>query len=66
MSLNTLYPFQHSYTDPLPNRQGRSKKKLRSVVTYQGGFYIARKHGRPERFFGRTQKEALANMGGSQ
>jgi hypothetical protein len=62
MSLNTLYPFSFSYTDPLPNRQGRSKKKLKPLVEYVGGIFVAHYEGRPSRFFGASAAEAEHNL----
>ena len=62
MSLNTLYPFSFSYTDIIPNRQGRSKKQLRPVIEHDGRVFVARYEGRPSLFFGATEKEALNNL----
>jgi hypothetical protein len=40
--MDRLFP-EHSqhYEEPLPRYQGRSKKKLRPVVEYRGGIYVA-------------------------
>jgi hypothetical protein len=46
-------------------RQGRSKKRLRPMVRYVGGIYIARYDGRAERFFGDSPQQALAGLKGA-
>jgi hypothetical protein len=58
MILNTLFPFTPTFDEPR-RYTGRSKKKLRPVVTYRGGIYVAQWCGRSNRFFGATPKEAL-------
>ena len=68
MSLTTLFPHQPTFTDILPARQGRSKKKLRPVVKHDGKVFVALYEGRPGRFFGATPQEANNNLqsGGGQ
>jgi hypothetical protein len=46
----------------LPNRQGRSKKKLKPVIGCDGHVFIARYEGRPGIFFGATHQEAYKNL----
>jgi len=60
--MTTLYRYTASYTDILPNHQGRSKKKLRPVIEFDGHVFIAGWEGRQGRFFGATEKEALNNL----
>jgi hypothetical protein len=60
--MTTLYPYKQAYDEPLPNRQGRSKKSLRPVIEFDGHVFIARWEGRPGSFFGATDKEALSNL----
>jgi hypothetical protein len=62
MQLTTLFPHQPTFTDILPARQGRSKKKLRPVVKHDGRVFIARYEGRPGLFFGSTHQEAYINL----
>lgn len=60
--MKTLEPFRHSFSEPLPNRQGRSKKHLRPVIKHDGRVFVARYEGRPTRFFGATHQEAHNNL----
>lgn len=62
MNLNTLFPFSCSYADIRPNRQGRSKKPLKPVIEHDGRVFVTRYEGRPNIFFGATEKEALNNL----
>jgi hypothetical protein len=62
MKLDTLFPFTPSLTDTLPNRQGRSKKKLRAVIEHDGRVWVARYDGRPSLYFGTTRQEAHNNL----
>jgi hypothetical protein len=62
MSLTTLFPHQPTFTDILPNRQGRSKKKLVPVIEHDGRVFIARYEGRPGLFYGATEREVLSNL----
>jgi hypothetical protein len=60
--LNTLYPFNFSYAEALPKRQGRSRKRLKPVIECDGTIFIARYEGRPERFFAPTEKAVLNHL----
>jgi len=62
MSLDTLFPHQPTLSAILPNRQGRSKKKLRPVIEHDGRVFVARFEGRPNRCFGATPQEANNNL----
>jgi len=66
MMMATLLPFRPTFTDIVPVRQGRSEKKLREEVKYEGGIYFARWQGRVNRYFGATPQEALNNLRGTQ
>ena len=60
----TLETFRPVFETPKRNWQGRSKKQLRASVKYRGGIFVARFEGRPNIFFGNTEKEVLNNMKG--
>jgi hypothetical protein len=62
MSLTTLFPHQPAFSDILPTRQGRSKKKLVPVIEHDGRVYTAQWEGRPGRFFGASPDEAHKNL----
>jgi hypothetical protein len=64
MAIATLFPHQPAFTDILPkkSRQGRSKKKLRPVVKFDGRVFVAHFEGRAGLFFGHTEKEAVGNL----
>jgi hypothetical protein len=56
--MNTLFPFNYSYDEPRPNRQGRSTKPLRMIIEHDGCVFVARYEGRPGFCFGVTEREA--------
>jgi hypothetical protein len=60
--------FKPTFVDPLPTRQGRSKKQLKPIIRCDGRAWVAYYEGRGNRFFGATQKEAHNNLqaGGGQ
>jgi len=60
--MTTLYPYKQAYDEPLPNLQGRSKKKLRPAIEFDGRVFVAHFEGRPNRFFGATSEEAQNNL----
>jgi hypothetical protein len=60
--LNTLYPFSFSYAITRSARQGRSRKRLKPVIECDGRIFVGRYQGRPDRFFGPTEKAVLNNM----
>ena len=62
-TLNTFYPSQPTFTEPRPNRQGRSRKVLRPTITFDGKVFIAKHEGRPGRVFGSNEKEAESVVG---
>lgn len=62
MRLNTLLPFTPTMVEPLPNRQGRSKKPLRMKLEHDGRVFVARFEGRPGFCLGMTEKEATYNL----
>ena len=67
MKLDTLFPYQPTFGIILPNRQGRSKKRLTPVIEHDGRVWVARYEGRPSLFFGATRQEAQNNLqGGGQ
>ena len=66
MIVDTLFPFRPAMVVDKTPRQGRSKKQLTPIVTYQGGVYIAQWGGRANTFFGRTPTEALKNLRGTE
>jgi hypothetical protein len=58
--------FRAALAEIVPVRQGRSKKKLREDVKYEGGIYFARFEGRVGRCFGATREEALHYLRGTR
>jgi hypothetical protein len=54
--------FKPTLVDPLPNRQGRSKKTLRIKVEHDGRVWIARYEGRPGACFGQSEREASYSL----
>ena len=66
MIVDTLFPFRPAMVVDNTPRQGRSKKQLTPIVTYQGGVYVARHAGRSNKFFGSTPTEALKSLRGTE
>ena len=63
MAINVFGEEVHgTYVEPLPNRQGRSKKKLRITVEHDGRVWVARNEGRPGLCFGDTKEEAFSRI----
>lgn len=62
MAVNTLFPFQSTFTEPRTRGHGRSKKPLRIKLTHDGRVFVARYEGRPGFCFGVTEKDATYNL----
>lgn len=62
MPLDTLFPHTSTLVVPRPIQQGRSKKKLRTVIEHDGRVWIAYYQGRGNRFFGASKQEAQNNL----
>jgi hypothetical protein len=62
MSIQTLEPFKHSFTQQQPHGQGRSTKQLKQVTHHDGLVWVARWEGRPGKFSGSTVNKALKNL----
>lgn len=58
--------FKPTMVDDKKRRIGRSTKTLKPVVKFAGRVWIAFWEGRGNKFFGSTQREALANLRGTE